>query len=468
MCLSSVLKRTKRVLGLAVFSMVLFLQCSAPSGPAVQRFAVLPVGPHQPNNMIAAVRLLESHLAPGFEAPRVLLPLHTLQDGLKPQDLLDEPAAVRAARRLGLHGYLLLSAAQDQSMRLHLGGEFEDVVLHHSLFPSNDFCSAVDSLMDGALFRQHAKGRAPAPAIPPAVMAHWGDALQMSRQGRGEGPLTKLRETVAIASQWDVVTRDMARLLLEAGLTWRESGRDPQPLWLEAGALLKQAPSPRLLGRLYLYQGRLNWAEKAFKSAYNASHQDVELKFDISRLHPSRWPDLGAHRPEPLLRDCLHLNPVYLPAALALGEWLFRQNRAARVEALYHDFLNRSPGQLDILMALGRMYVLSNQPVKIIETYQQLIEIEPNFAPAYYNLGVAYYNSERFKQAAGFFDRCLELKGTPDSHFYLATMAEARGDTLAAISNYRQRLEARKKGQDTFAEQARRRLRLLLSETGQI
>jgi len=453
--------RRARSLGLAAFLLLAYSGCGGPQWDPVKRFAVLPVKSDSHPVASALGRWMEVQLQDSLQAPWVLLPVHTLSAGLCAEDLADEESAASAAARIGLQGYVTVSLQADNTVSLRLAGRdaasSEAYRMALKDFPTDwrSIFTAIDAGWTTSL---------PSDSLPQAeALETWGRALMTAAAGNAVQAAETLRPVVDRTAAAHGAGLDLIRLLLEAGLDWREDGRDPAPLWNEAARRLQEQPSPKLLGRLYLYQGRLNWAEQAFKSAYSASKPDVALNFDISRIHPSRWPDGGARRQENLLRQNLHLNPLHLPSALALGTWLFGRNETAEVEQVYQTFLSHAPDHRDILMALGRVYVLRNEPVKIIETYRRLIDIDAAYAPAYYNLGVAYFNADRLNEAAGFFTRCLALGGTADSHFYLAALAETRGDTLDALTHYRQRLDARKGREDRFAEEARRRITKLLT-----
>ncbi|RME70075.1 MAG: tetratricopeptide repeat protein, partial [Chloroflexi bacterium] len=62
----------------------------------------------------------------------------------------------------------------------------------------------------------------------------------------------------------------------------------------------------------------------------------------------------------------------------------------------------------------GNEYVQNGRWAEAVDAYRQAIALDPNFQPAYVNLGVAYYQLGQFDLAAAQYEKALEL--VPDDN----------------------------------------------------
>ena len=115
-------------------------------------------------------------------------------------------------------------------------------------------------------------------------------------------------------------------------------------------------------------------------------------------------------------------------------------------------------------LALGKLYTFRNDVLNIIRVYRRVLEIDPEYADAYYNLGIAYYNDGQADEAIRFFERAIALANQADSHFYLGMIYVERGETDRAIASFRERIRLRQGAEDAFAEEARKTLEELLRQ----
>ena len=104
-------------------------------------------------------------------------------------------------------------------------------------------------------------------------------------------------------------------------------------------------------------------------------------------------------------------------------------------------------------MYLSKLYVSQNEIMKLLETSKKAVELYPNNADAYFNLGIAYYHWQDFKNARIFFQRAVDLNDYVDAHLYLAYIDNYEGDVQNAIKELRHRLLLRR--DDLYANKAR-------------
>lgn len=217
-----------------------------------------------------------------------------------------------------------------------------------------------------------------------------------------------------------------------------------------------------LLGEYYIYLERWSLAEYMLTRALKLNPHYPRLYLSLSRLHAERYQKLGFRNEEELFKRALLINPCYEDAYLMLSDYyLFKNKRDAAITWL-QKYLQINPNSVPVLMALGKIYLVRNEILKIIEIYNRVIELDSDNSDAYYNLGILYYNSEDYDHAEKFFQKAISLDNHLNSHLYLAYLYEIQGDKDRAIEHLRFRIRNRKGFDDEFAEEARKRLFVLM------
>jgi tetratricopeptide (TPR) repeat protein len=220
----------------------------------------------------------------------------------------------------------------------------------------------------------------------------------------------------------------------------------------------------RLLGNLYIQRKWWNKAEQVLEKAFQYNKDDPYLYFQLSRVHPSRYQEMGFHNKKSLLSEALFLDPAFQLGWIALGEDYVFYNQYDKAEEIYHQLLEIHPKSLEGFLALGKLYMVQNDIMNIIRTYEKVLEIAPDYADAYYNLGIIYYKENQEAEAIRFFQKAIELDHHPDSNFYLGIIYKNRGDVDQAIQFFRERIRLKTGPEDTFAEEARIHLSELLQD----
>ena len=212
------------------------------------------------------------------------------------------------------------------------------------------------------------------------------------------------------------------------------------------------------LGEYSVYRERWSVAEDMLAKAYRLNPNNPRLYLTFSRLHRSRYQQLGLKDEEELFKRAIFIHPGYEDAYLMLADHhLFKNRREPAIQVL-EQFLQINPNSVPELMALGKIYLVRNDILKIIAVFNRVLQLEPDNADAYYNLGILYYNSKDFDTAEKFFMRALSINNHANTHLYLAYLYEARGEYEKAIDYLRKRIRLRKGPDDEFAEEARKHL----------
>ncbi len=231
------------------------------------------------------------------------------------------------------------------------------------------------------------------------------------------GELGMTEALVAALDDWAVATQDEARrawclgvanLVDESSSKENERLRDPR-VWADRAALTDAiADAP-------LHEVSLPLLVAATERLQDLGGGADAIRFLklIDRRHPS---DFGVH--------------VRLAFALVhQGNWF---------EAAGHyraAFALRPRG--DVCDSLGSVMKAAGQFDEAFLCFEQAVRLDPAYAPAHLNLGVAYLRKGDADQAMGFLRRAVELD--PDfvqAHIILASSLQDRGDQTGAVEHY--------------------------------
>jgi tetratricopeptide (TPR) repeat protein len=79
----------------------------------------------------------------------------------------------------------------------------------------------------------------------------------------------------------------------------------------------------------------------------------------------------------------------------------------------------------------------SSRYAEAIEAYKQAIKFNPNYAPAYHNLGISYNKLGLSKEALEAYKRAVKIKpGYAEAHLELGLTHLLLGDKQAALAEY--------------------------------
>ncbi len=130
------------------------------------------------------------------------------------------------------------------------------------------------------------------------------------------------------------------------------------------------------------------------------------------RKMPMIMEDKGSGKIMSLMQE-LQKNPQDLSLLTKLGQ-SFMSMKAWDRAAVFWKKVLALPGQeknIMALMQLGTCYFEKNQNEQSLEIFKQLIAIEPNYAPAYFNLGLLYkYRLKKPEAAKKAFAKIVSLK----------------------------------------------------------
>jgi tetratricopeptide (TPR) repeat protein len=292
--------------------------------------------------------------------------------------------------------------------------------------------------MEAALeFAEAAVGRDSTTVKPLIHLAALHIARGARRKDRGESPLDDF---------------NAAQSLLDRSLTIDE----------ENSATLS------IFADLYVLNEKWLKAEESLKKAKLLTPLDPRVYLRLTRLHPSRYRELGFEDEEHLLRHSLFLNPAYMEPYVSLADLHSRKRRHDLAIKTLNHALSINPNHVNVLMSLGSVYLNQKQMLEALQIYEKVLDLDPQSSDVYYNLGIFHYYAKDYGQALQSFEHALSIDDHLDSYLYLAYIHELEGRTDRAIEYLQARVKRRKNDEDRFAEEARKHLFRIMSEEGKI
>jgi tetratricopeptide (TPR) repeat protein len=317
------------------------------------------------------------------------------------------------------------------------------------------------------LGRKHSPNAMPASPKAEAILK-WQALAGRAFASRKFDMAVALAEKALAIDSTNVRTRDLlARSYLENGIQLELKGKPGDLSKLIALKICERTISGfdstdpeahRILGKYYILRKMWPLAENHLQKARASDPNNARIYFDYSHLHQSRIKKIGFRNEEAVLRHAIYLDPCYEEARLKLADYLYFNKWPGRADKVVQELLAIHPRSIEGLLLLGKMAVGQADFDRIVATYNHILEIDPKNVEAYYNLGVFYFNAGDVQNAERFFVRAVEVGNSLDAHLYLGHIYQSKGQIDKAIEEYRLRIRNNRGPDDTFADEARRRL----------
>lgn len=187
----------------------------------------------------------------------------------------------------------------------------------------------------------------------------------------------------------------------------------------------------RALALNYLHLKRSKVAEIAANRALAKDPNDAESYYIL-------WAASGRDPDSPYVVKALELDPNLVMAHLDLGKaYLFKKGNYARATEQFKKAveLADSPQLHNFLgTSLRTQGYLGNS----VTEYLKAIELDPNYAPAYMNLGITYYSMNTYQDSIAQEKKAISLNSNnPEPYYHLARAYELANSPREAIENYR-------------------------------
>ena len=176
------------------------------------------------------------------------------------------------------------------------------------------------------------------------------------------------------------------------------------------------------------------------------------------------WAASGSNPDSPEIRKAIELNPKFVPAYVGLGDAYYQKRRSFNQAATQYDKAVKLAPSAQLHNYLGTALNYQGYYQKAVNQFQKAIELNPNYAPAYMNLGITYFYMKQFANTISSEQKAISLNpNTPEAYFFLAQAYEMQNNSAEAIRNYKKFLEI-SLGQDRYkgyADTAKQRIAAL-------
>jgi tetratricopeptide (TPR) repeat protein len=187
----------------------------------------------------------------------------------------------------------------------------------------------------------------------------------------------------------------------------------------------------RALALSYLHLRRLKEAETAAKRVLEQDPNDAESYYII-------WAATGQDPESPYIKKALELNPNLVVAHIGLAKaYFFKKGNYRKATEHYKKAVELADSP-QLHNYLGTSLRTEGYLGQAMSEYQKAIELDPNYAPAYMNLGITLFYLDRFEESIAKQKKAISLNPNyPDAYYYLARAYEKTNNPQEAIKNYK-------------------------------
>ncbi|MER3447342.1 MAG: hypothetical protein C4291_11085 [Candidatus Dadabacteria bacterium] len=193
----------------------------------------------------------------------------------------------------------------------------------------------------------------------------------------------------------------------------------------------KSIDTQRALALSYLHLRRIDEAEAAARRALELDPNDAESYYVL-------WATSGRDPESPYIKKALELDPKLVVAYIGLGNaYLFNKGNYAKATEYYRKAveITNSP---QLHNYLGTSLRTQGYFDEAVSEYLKAIELDPNYAPAYMNLGATFLYMSKFGDSINEEQKAISLNSNdPEAYYHLARALELSGKPKEAIENYR-------------------------------
>ena len=154
------------------------------------------------------------------------------------------------------------------------------------------------------------------------------------------------------------------------------------------------------------------------------------------------WAASGSNPSSPEIRKAIELNPNYVPAYIGLGDAYYQKRRSFSQAATQYKKAAELAPSAQLHNYVGTALTYQGYYQQAVNQFQKAIQLNPNYAPAYMNLGITYYFMKRFADTVSSEQKSIALNpNNPDAYFFLAQGYDKQNNRAEAIRNYKKFLE---------------------------
>lgn len=227
-----------------------------------------------------------------------------------------------------------------------------------------------------------------------------------------------------------------------------------------------------LVAESYLWEENFSSAEIFLKKAYLENPFDVDILLNLSFLHPSRFQEFGFIKMGDLYQQIITLCPIEEAVLLKWSQYLLDNNPAYTAPPDYarkslERYLTINPYSVKGWLMLGQVYSLQRSREDALAAFLKADSLKPHNGLIHFNIGVLYYEWEKYDKAEEYFKRSVEYDDYLDSHLYLGAIYKRKGEYRKALNEFRYRVAHKRGDNDKYAYQAMKGIRDCLKLLGE-
>jgi len=231
-----------------------------------------------------------------------------------------------------------------------------------------------------------------------------------------------------------------------------EVKEDYEKYYIDSYANMKKAlqinpnlePVQLALAYTYLHLSDEKLAKSAAQGILSKNPNNAEALYIL-------WAATGRNPSSPEITKALEINPKLVPALIGLGTAYYEKRRSFSQAANYYRQAAEIAPSPEIHNYLGNALIYQGYFPEAIKQFQNAIKLDPNYASAYQNMGIAYYYMNRLQDTITSEKKAISLNpNSPDAYFFIAQGYDKAKNTQQAISYYNQFLQY-SLGQDEYS-----------------
>ena len=154
-------------------------------------------------------------------------------------------------------------------------------------------------------------------------------------------------------------------------------------------------------------------------------------------LGEKKWDEAASE-----LQKCLQLNPSFDQAMLGLARALIFQGKAGEAKQWANNAIHYNPENYRAWYQLGFIEARAD-PQAALADYEKAVSIQANFAPLQRDLGLLYYEQQKYAEAAQHLQKAVDLGTKDDPALYnaLGISCSRTGNLHGAVESYKQALK---------------------------
>jgi len=273
--------------------------------------------------------------------------------------------------------------------------------------------------------------------IPNPDYVTWQQFVDIKLAGR-ESRINTIQNPYSVtASDWQV-TLENARNQLQGLLRLGQESAEIEIMVAES----------------YLWEEDFVGAEIFLKKAYIENPFNIDVLFNLSFIHPSRYREFGMADRQSIYLKILDLCPIEESVLIQWSDAILLGNPSysappKHARTLTQRYLSLNPHSYRGWLMLGKIYAQALDRSRALEAFLSADSISPRNGLVCYNIGALYYEWHQPERAEEYIIKAIEYDNYLDAYLYLGAILKDQGKYQEALEKFRYRV-ANKQGEDDF------------------